>query len=158
MALTAVAGPLSAQDVGLDTGTTPTAAAVVQDLGGQSADLTQLYVGKKPVLMEFWATWCPICRALLPRMAAAHRRWGSRVEFVVVGVGINETRQTMQRHLDAHPMPFHFYYDFSGAAVRAYEAPSTSYVVALDARGRVVYTGVGEDQDIDAAARRAAGR
>ncbi len=153
----AVATPLAAQDVGLDTGTTP-AAAVVQDLGGQSADLSQLYVGKRPVVIEFWATWCPICRALLPRMEAAQRRWGNRVEFVVVGVGVNETRQTMQRHLDAHPMPFHFYFDFSGAAVRAFEAPSTSYVVALDARGRVVYTGVGENQDIDGAARKAAGR
>lgn len=147
---------LAAQEVGLDTGTTP-AAAVVQDLGGQSADLSQLYVGRKPVVIEFWATWCPICRALLPRMEAAYHRWGSRVEFVVVGVGVNETRQTMQRHLDEHPMPFHFYFDFSGAAVRAFEAPSTSYVVALDARGRVVYTGIGEGQDIDGAARRAAG-
>jgi hypothetical protein len=36
-------------------------------------------------------------------------------------------------------------------------APTTSYVVALDARGRVVYTGVGEDQDIAGAARRAVG-
>ena len=150
------AAPLAAQEVGLDTGTTP-AAAVVQDMGGQSADLSQLYVGKKPVLIEFWATWCPICRALLPRMEAAQRRWGNRVEFVVVGVGVNETRQTMQRHLAEHPMPFSFYYDFSGAAVRAFEAPSTSYVVALDARGRVVYTGVGEDQDIDSAARKAVG-
>ena len=148
--------PLAAQEVGLDTGTTP-AVAVVQDLGGQSADLSQLYVGKKPVVIEFWATWCPICRALLPRMEAARRRWGNRVEFVVVGVGVNETRQTVQRHLAEHPMPFTFYYDFSGAAVRAFEAPSTSYVVALDARGRVVYTGVGEDQDIDSAARKAAG-
>jgi len=157
-ASTVLAAPrLAAQDVGLDTGTTPPA-AVVQDMGGRSADLSQLYVGKKPVVIEFWATWCPICRALLPRMQAAQRRWGSRVEFVVVGVGVNETRQAMQRHLDAHPMPFQFYYDFSGAAVRAFEAPSTSYVVALDARGRVVYTGVGEDQDIDSAARRAARR
>ncbi len=157
LALTSAAtAPLAAQEVGLDTGTTPQV-AVVQDMGGQSADLSQLYVGKRPVVIEFWATWCPICRVLLPRMQAAQRRWGSRVEFVVVGVGVNETRQTMERHLAEHPMPFHFYYDFSGAAVRAFEAPSTSYVVALDARGRVVYTGVGEDQDIDSAARKAAG-
>jgi thiol-disulfide isomerase/thioredoxin len=157
LTLAAVAGPLAAQEVGLDTGTTPPA-AVVQDMAGQAADLSQLYVGKKPVVIEFWATWCPICRALLPRMQAAQRRWGSRVEFVVVGVGVNETRETMERHLAEHPMPFRFYYDSSGAAVRAYDAPSTSYVVALDARGRVVYTGVGEEQDIDGAARRAAGR
>jgi thiol-disulfide isomerase/thioredoxin len=146
---------LRAQDVGLDLGTTPRP-ALVQDMAGEVADLSQLYVGKKPVLIEFWATWCPICAKLLPRMEAAQRRYGSRVEFVVIGVGVNETRESMRRHLERHAMPFRFYFDNAGAAVRAFETPSTSYIVALDASGRVVYTGVGEDQDIEAAARRAA--
>jgi len=78
------------------------------------------------------------------------------VEFVVIGVGVNETRETMVRHIARHPMPFRFYFDNAGSAVRAFEAPNTSYIVALDASGRVVYTGVGEDQDVEAAARRAA--
>ena len=34
--------------------------------------------------------------------------------------------------------------------MRAFQAPSTSYVAVLDASGKVVYTGVGEDQDIEA--------
>lgn len=156
-ALTALVVPaLSAQDVGLDLGTTPPV-ALVQDLAGEAADLSQLFVGKKPVLFEFWATWCPLCAKLLPRMEAAQRRYGGRVEFVVIGVGINQTRQSMQRHLERHPMPFRFYFDNAGAAVRAFEAPTTSYIVALDASGRVVYTGVGSDQDVEAAARRAMG-
>ena len=158
LALTFAAAPrLKAQDVGLELGTTPSVAAPVQDMDGRAADLSQLYVGTKPVLIEFWATWCPICARLLPKMEAAHRRYGGQVEFVVVGVGVNETRETMRRHLARHPMPFRFYFDDAGAAVRAFEAPSTSYIVALDARGRVVYTGIGEDQDVEAAARRAAG-
>jgi hypothetical protein len=49
-------------------------------------------------------------------------------------------------------------WDARGAAVRAFQTPSTSYVVALDASGRVVYTGLGEEQDLDAAARKALGR
>jgi thiol-disulfide isomerase/thioredoxin len=147
---------LTAQDVGLALGSVPPA-ATVQDMQGQAVDLAATFVGKRPVIVEFWATWCPICAALLPRMEAAQRRYGAQVEFVVVGVGVNETRASMQRHIDRHPMPFRFYFDNAGAAVRAFEAPSTSYIVALDARGRVVYTGTGEDQDIDAVARRAAG-
>jgi len=147
---------LTAQDVGLALGSVPPA-ATVQDMQGQAVDLAATFVGKRPVIVEFWATWCPICAALLPRMEAAQRRYGAQVEFVVVGVGVNETRASMQRHIDRHPMPFRFYFDNASAAVRAFEAPSTSYIVALDARGRVVYTGTGEDQDIDAVARRAAG-
>lgn len=151
----ALAAPLRAQDVGLELGVTPPA-ALVQDLAGETADLSQLFVGKKPVLFEFWATWCPLCAKLLPRMEAAQRRYGGRVEFVVIGVGVNQTRQSMWRHLEQHPMPFRFYFDNAGAAVRAFDAPTTSYIVALDASGRVVYTGVGKDQDVEAAARRAA--
>ena len=142
-------------DVGLPLGST-VPAAQVQDLSGNAVDLAQL-IGKRPVLVEFWATWCPVCAALLPRMQAAYQRYGTRVDFLVVGVGINESRASMQRHIERHPMPFRFFFDADGAAVRAFQAPSTSYVVALDARGRVVYTGVGSDQDIEAALRRALG-
>ena len=52
-------------------------------------------------------------------------------------------------------MPFTFLWDGNGAAVRAFQAPATSYVAVLDTKGRVVYTGVGADQDIEAALRRA---
>jgi len=148
---------LRAQDdeVGLPVGTAAPAAAV-QNLDGQPVDLAQV-VGKKPVLLEFWATWCPLCAALLPRIEAAQAKFGDRVDIVVIAVAVNETRSSVQRHLTQHPLPFRFLWDATGAAVRAYQAPTTSYVVALDARGRVVYTGSGEDQDIEAALRRATG-
>ena len=145
---------LLAQDVGLAIGAVP-AAATVQDMEGQPVDLGAQFVGRKPVVVEFWATWCEICEALLPKMEAAQRRYGSQVEFLVVGVGVNQSRNTMRRHIQRHPMPFKFYFDNTGAAVRAFQAPTTSFIAVLDARGRVVYTGVGEDQDIDAAVQRA---
>lgn len=148
------AAPLAAQDVGLAIGTTP-GSAVVQTLDGQAVDLAERYVGKKPVLFEFWATWCPICRSLEPRMRAAHQRFGDRVDFVAVGVGVNETPASIRRHLARHPLPLTVYFDATGAAVRTFEAPATSYIVVLDAQGRVVYTGSGEGQDIEAAVERA---
>jgi predicted transcriptional regulator len=61
----------------------------------------------------------------------------------------------VRRHLEKHPMPFTFLWDGNGAAVRAFQAPSTSYIAVLDSKGKVVYTGVGEDQDIEAALKKA---
>lgn len=156
LALAALGAPrvVRAQDdIGITYGTTPPAVRL-EDLDGRAADLSA-YVGKKPVLVEFWATWCTNCRALLPRMRAAHERHGREVEFVVIGVAVNQSRATMQRHLAEHALPFRFFYDATGSAVRAFLAPATSYVVALDAHGRVVYTGLGPDQDIEGAVRRA---
>jgi thiol-disulfide isomerase/thioredoxin len=155
----AMAGPLSAQaedDIGIPRGSTPPPARV-QDLEGRPVDLRE-YVGRRPVLIEFWASWCSVCDALLPRMQSAHRRYGREVEFLVVGVGVNQTRNTVRRHLERHPAPFRFFFDADGAAVRAFQVPATGYIVALDAQGRVVYTGIGTDQDVEAAARRALGR
>jgi thiol-disulfide isomerase/thioredoxin len=119
-------------------------------LNGDSVALSR-WIGKKPVLVEFWATWCPICEALLPRMEAAQKKYGDRAAFLVVAVAVNQSKNTVRRHVERHPMPFTFLWDGNGAAVRAFQAPSTSYIAVLDANGKVVYTGVGEDQDIEAA-------
>jgi thiol-disulfide isomerase/thioredoxin len=145
---------LPAQDViGIPVGHTPPA-VTLENLDGDSVSLAQ-WIGKKPVIVEFWATWCPICEELLPKMEAAHKRYGDRAEFLVVAVAVNQSKNSVRRHLQKHPMPFTFLWDGNGAAVRAFKAPSTSYIAVLDVKGKVVYTGVGEDQDIDAALRRA---
>ena len=148
---------LAAQDdvVGIPVGQTPPA-VTIQDLDGNPVDLGR-WVGKRPVIVEFWATWCPICEALLPRMEAAQHKYGDRAEFVVVAVAVNQSKNSVRRHLEKHPMPFTFVWDANGAAVRAFQAPSTSYIAVLDARGTVVYTGVGEDQDIEGAVQKAIG-
>ncbi len=89
--------------IGIPVGESPPA-VTIENLNGDSVALSQ-WIGKKPVIVEFWATWCPICAELLPRMEAAQRKYGDRVQFLIVAV----------------------------------------------------YTGVGEDQNIDAALERAAG-
>lgn len=152
-ALAAMPTALRAQDAGLPLGTVPEA-VVLEDLEGRPVDLGD-YIGKKPVLVEFWATWCPVCEALQPRIEAAHRRFGDDVAFLVVAVGINQNPGRIRRHLERHPMPGLLLWDGQGRAARAFQAPTTSYVVVLDASGRVVYTGTGEDQEIEAAIEKA---
>ncbi|HWP36728.1 MAG TPA: TlpA disulfide reductase family protein [Gemmatimonadales bacterium] len=145
----AAAGAVQAQDIGLSIGAAPPA-VTIEDLDGQAADLSAV-IGRKPVLLEFWATWCPQCEALFPRMEAAHRRFGGDAEFIVIAVAVNQTQRSIRRHLERHPMPFRVLWDTQGRAVRAFQAPTTSYVVVLDAGGKVVYTGTGPDQDIEEA-------
>jgi thiol-disulfide isomerase/thioredoxin len=145
---------LSAQDdVGITVGRTPPA-ITIEELDGKPVDLATM-IGPGPALIEFWATWCERCRALEPKLKAAHARYGSRVRFVAVAVAVNETRAAVRRHLAEHPVPYPFLWDADGRAVRAFQAPTTSYVVVLGGDGKVVYTGVGADQDIEAALTRA---
>ena len=151
----AATAPAAAQDVGLALGATP-AAVTLQDLDGNDVDLAR-YIGSKPLLIEFWATWCPLCAALEPKLHAARKEHGDNLDVLVIAVGVNQTPRSIRRHMERHAMPGPVLFDGRGRATRAFLAPSTSYIVALDAKGRVVYTGVGEDQDIAAAAAKAVG-
>lgn len=147
--------PLAAQNVGIPLGETPPT-ATVQDLDGNTVDLAK-YVGERPLLLEFWATWCPLCAELEPELAAARERFGDRVAFLVIAVGINQTPRSIRRHLEDHTVSGRVFFDAEGSAVRAFHAPTTSYVVILDAGGRVAYTGAGAEQDITAALTRVVG-
>jgi len=139
--------PLGAQDVGLAVGTKAPVVAV-EDLDGKSVDLGQ-YIGRQPVVLEFWATWCPLCKT-------AHARYGRTVRFLAIGVGVNQSPASIKRHLTEHPLPFPVLFDGAGSAVRAYEAPTTSYIVVVDKTGTVTYTGTGAEQDIAAVLQRVA--
>ncbi len=158
VALLATASPrsLHGQEIGLPLGEKPLAVAI-EDLDGNAVDLGE-YIGGKPLLVEFWATWCPLCKALEPRLQAAHAMYGEQVEFLVVAVAVNQSQRRVRRHVESHEMPGRVLWDTGGRAVRAFKAPSTSYIVILDAEGKVAYTGLGEDQDIEAALEQALGR
>jgi thiol-disulfide isomerase/thioredoxin len=145
--------PVSAQDLGIEVGSTAPA-VTVQSLDGKSVDLGQ-YIGKIPMLIEFWATWCPNCRELMPTLLDAQKKYGQKVKFVNLAVAINQSPEKVRRFLAAHPLPHETLYDLDGKAAGAFDAPATSYVVVLDKSGKVVYTGLGGKQDLDAALKKA---
>ena len=152
--LLAIAAPEArTQDLGIPLGATAPAAAV-ETLDGKPANLSR-WIGKTPVVLQFWATWCPQCKELEPALAAAARRHGARVKFVAVAVSANQSAERVRRHLARSPMPLEFVYDADGEATGAYDVPATSYVVVVDRAGKVVYTGLGGKQDIEAALRKA---
>jgi thiol-disulfide isomerase/thioredoxin len=129
----------------------------INDLEGKSVALGSL-IGSKPVLLEFWATWCSICKALLPQLEAVHNTFGDRVTLVGVNVTVNDSKTRVRRYLEEHHPPFQVLYDDKGAGVRAFDVPATSFIVVLDRSGTVAYTGSGESQDLVAAVRKAMGR
>jgi thiol-disulfide isomerase/thioredoxin len=143
------------QETGLAVGTRAPA-VVVNDLDGKPVDLGR-YLGKQPLFLEWWATWCAQCDALLPRVRAAAAEVGDKVEFIGINVAVNQSPERVRRYVASNDVPFRTLYDDEGASTRAYAAPTTSYVVIVDRAGRVAYTGTGGDQDFLGALRRVAG-
>ncbi|HEX5438816.1 MAG TPA: TlpA disulfide reductase family protein [Gemmatimonadaceae bacterium] len=145
-----VAAPaVHAQTIGIDVGATaPTAR--LETLDGKPANLSE-YIGKSPVLIEFWATWCPNCRELEPSLLAMQKKYGQQVQFLGVAVSVNESPKLVQRYAKKHDFHHTILYDRKGNATTAYNVPATSYVVVINKAGKVVYTGLGGDQNLEAA-------
>ncbi len=144
----------AAQEAGLAVGSRAPAVAV-RDLDGKTVDLGQ-FLGKQPLFLEWWATWCEQCDALLPRVRAARAELGDRVQFLGINVAVNQSPERVRRYIESNDVPFRTLYDDEGASTRAYAAPATSYVVIVDRAGRVAYTGTGGDQDFLGALRQVA--
>ncbi len=138
-----------AQDLGVEVGTAAPAAKVFT-LDGKEADLGQ-YAGKTPVIMEFWATWCPNCKELQPAVLAAAKKYGTKIKFVGVAVSVNESPERVKAYVEKYGLPGDQYFDTKGNATGAFDVPATSYVVVINKAGKVVYTGLGGKQDLETA-------
>lgn len=145
---------VSAQDGGLELGAMAPGAAV-QTLDGKPVDLAAVIGKGQPAVVEFWATWCENCEALLPTLRAVEARYRGKVKFVGVSVSVNQSVRRVQLHVAKHGVPGVQLWDAKGEATDRWDVPATSYVVVLDRSGRVVYTGVGGKQDLEAAIRKA---
>jgi thiol-disulfide isomerase/thioredoxin len=150
----ALARPAAAQEEAIAVGARAPR-VTVHDLDGKPVDLGR-FLGSKPVLLEWWATWCEQCEALLPRLRAAHEEVGDKVEFIGVNVAVNQSPERVRRYLKEKAPPFLALYDDEGVSTRAYRAPATSYVVIVDRAGTIAYTGVGGDQQFTEALHRVA--
>src|ERR1700686_3858414 len=114
-----LARPAIAQDLGIEV-RSRAPAGTVHALDGKPVDLGQ-YIGKTPMLIEFWAPWCPNCRELMPTLLEAEKKYGQRVKFVALAVAINQSPEKVRRFLAAHPLPHETLYDTDGKAAGAFD-------------------------------------
>ncbi len=153
VALALSAAPALAQDLGIAVGETAPGGPL-ETLSGQTVDLAT-FLGKQPTVLEFWATWCGNCKQLEPAVRAAHSKYGQAVRFVTVAVSVNQSAERVKAWQAANKLPGELLYDRKGTVSGAYDVPATSYVVVVDKAGRIVYTGVGGTQNLEAAIRKA---
>ena len=154
LAVMLVPAAARAQDLGIEVGS-QAPSVKVHTLDGKEVDLAAQYTGKTPVVMEFWAIWCPVCKELEPTMLAAAKKYDKQVKFVGVAVSVNESPDKVKLFVERHGMPGDHYFDTKGNATGAYDVPATSYVVVINKAGKVVYTGQGGKQNIEAAIKKA---
>lgn len=101
------------------------------DLEGRIVRLSDLK--GRPVLVNFWATWCPPCREEMPAIEEFYRKYEGRIE--VVGVDVGEKPETVREFLADQPFSWTFALDASGTAMQSYLVSAIPMSYFIDADG-----------------------
>jgi cytochrome c biogenesis protein CcmG, thiol:disulfide interchange protein DsbE len=99
--------------------------------GGEEFTLSSLR--GTPVVLNFWATWCPPCRAELPELKAASEHYAGQV--AVIGVNQAEPAATVARSASELGLSFPIPLDQSGRVSRRYGVRSLPTTFFIDRDG-----------------------
>lgn len=99
----------------------------------------------KPVVINFWATWCGPCREELPAFENMYKKYSDKVEFMMVNLtdGMREKKEDVQAFITENKFTFPVFYDNEQYAAYAYNITSIPVTVFVDAEGNIYNYRVG---------------
>ena len=94
----------------------------------------------KPIVLNFWASWCGPCKAEMPDFDEVCRLLGDEVVFMMVNLtdGRYETAESATAFIDSMGYAFPVYLDLSGDAAYYYGIESIPTTFFISARGNFV--------------------
>lgn len=107
----------------------------VTDSAGNAVSLADL--AGKPVVLNFWASWCGPCKSEMPEFDAAYKEYGEEIHFVMVNLtdGSRETIDSAAEYIEEQGYSFPVYFDTESSAAIAYGVLSIPVTYFIDAEG-----------------------
>lgn len=116
-------------------GSAPAPDFTLRDLNGDVVTLSQFR--GKVVFLNFWASWCPPCRAEMPSMERLNEVFADR-EFVMLAVNVEQGRRPVEAFLEQHSHSFPVLLDPDAKAQGLYQVSRYPETFLIDTQGRVV--------------------
>ncbi len=121
---------------------------MLQDMNGKNVKLAD-FKGK-PVLIDFWATWCPPCRDAIPEIEKLHKSYSGR-GLVVLGISLDEGGwDDVKSFITAHGMTYPVLKGTEEVATQ-YQVRTIPMLVIVDKEGKIYkrYLGLGNDDQLE---------
>lgn len=118
----------------------------LKNLEGNDVSLSD-YRGKKAVVVDFWASWCPNCRRDMPVMQRLYEEYGDQVE--VIAVNLQENSRTVEEFVESEHFTYPILLDPKGTAARSYGVNYTNYHLLINKDGYLVKSVPGDISERD---------
>lgn len=93
----------------------------------------------KPVVLNFWASWCNPCKSEMPDFEEAYGEYGENIHFLMVNMtdGYQESMESAKKLLTETGYTFPVYYDTALEAAKAYRVYSIPATYFIDKDGYI---------------------
>ena len=91
----------------------------------------------KPVVLNFWASWCGPCKSEMPDLEEAYQEYGDQIQFLMVDLadGASETVEKAAGYIDEQGYTFPVYFDTGMEGAAAYGVTGIPVTYFIDAQG-----------------------
>ena len=104
------------------------------DASGEEVKLSDFF--GKPVVLNFWASWCGPCKSEMPHFEDAYQKYGKNINFVIVNLtdGARETKEKASEFIEEQGYTFPVYFDTNTEGAMTYGTYSipVTYFIAAD--------------------------
>ncbi len=109
------------------------------DRNGEEVKISDFF--GKPIVINFWATWCGFCVEEFPAFENAYEKYGDDVAFVMINSG--ETVEKAEAFIKEKGYSFPIYFDLNGKASINYNVSGFPTTFFVEADGELAYKKVG---------------
>ncbi len=116
---------------------------IVYDVKGNAVELHD-FIGK-PVVLNFWASWCGPCQSEMPDFEDKYQELGNDVQFLMINTtdGVRETVNSASKFISKRGYTFPVFYDTESSADSAYGVQSLPATYFIDSNGYIITYSIG---------------
>lgn len=113
----------------------------VKNMDGTTFNTGDIENGGKPIIINFWATWCSPCKRELNNIAEMYEEWVDETGVKLIAISIDDTRNMAKvaPYVNGKGWEYDVYIDPNGDFKRALGVNNVPHTFLVDGKGKIVW-------------------